>query len=119
MATEHNFPILSRPPEPIPDELNNDPTIWSEAEAGYPATRLRHTRLADKFDIQYRYMTETDRATLKAFQAEMGVGGLTFNWIHPKRKTSHEVRIAPGGIKFAMEPRTFDHYMFKFSLVEA
>ncbi len=88
------FPTLSRDPEPITEELANDPTIRSSMENGLVLTRARHTKLLKKWIVRYRLLTEADKTLLTDFQDNIVVGAGTITWSNPKTDASFTTRLA-------------------------
>ena len=60
-----------------------DPTVRTEAEAGYVSSRARFTRTPRKWQLRFDMTTAANKATIEAFVTSMGVGGASFTWAEP------------------------------------
>jgi len=93
MAT---WPTLSRQPIYPLDETCPDNLITSDAEAGYVQTRPRHTRSRRSFKLQYKGLTDADKAALDTFfYTDTSHGSVAFTWTNPQNSSSYTVRIKP------------------------
>lgn len=111
-----DFPNLTRPPTTISEEPAVDPTIRTPTDSGKVITRSRFTRIPKKWVMAFRQMPESDKVLVSEFQDTVKVGANSFNWLHPKTKVQHTVRILPPAIKFDLETSGFDRYRFNMML---
>lgn len=61
-----------------------DPTLRTEVEAGYVASRARFTRAPRRWTLRFDMMTAANKATLRAFEIARGVGASSFTWADPE-----------------------------------
>lgn len=99
------FPVLSVSPS-----VNNweegkasDPTIRSQKEGGYIATRPRFTRIPKKWKVAYQQgnaLTLADKALLEAHEDSVKIGADSFTWTSPMDGQTYTVRYVDGPIAF-------------------
>jgi hypothetical protein len=116
----HVFPTLSRGPirEGHSERVAHNPTISSEFATGATKTRPMFTRLRDVWRSTYRHMPQADKALIKDFQEEVGVGSAKFYWTNEQDNTSHFVRFVGEPIVFELEPGFTDHWRFDITVME-
>ena len=82
---------------PYIEELTSalDPTVRTEVEAGYVASRARFTRTPRRWTLRFDMTTTanvfgTDK--IRDFVTARGVGGEAFTWVEPVAAESVQVR---------------------------
>jgi hypothetical protein len=115
-----DFPTLSRSANHnnFNETLAYDPSIKSQFEDGAVLSRARFTTTKKKWNVQYNYLTDTDKSLLETLQETVMVGADTFNWTNPEDSSTYPVRLAEP-IQFKMEPRELDLWEARLTLVEA
>ncbi len=80
---------------PYVEELTSalDPTVRTEAEAGYVMSRARFTRTPRSWRVRYDMTKTTNKTTISDFVAARGIGGEAFTWEEPVEKTGVTVRL--------------------------
>ncbi len=120
MATE-TYPDLSQNPdvEGWQEEAAFDPTVRCEFENGYAATRARFTTVPRKWSCTYRYLSNTAKATLLAFERNtVHYGAEEFNWTNPVDSVVYVVKFAEP-IKYALEDTLQNEWKITVRLIEA
>lgn len=74
------------------DTMAHDPAVRSQSEGGYVTSRARFTRITRKWTIRYAWMSQANKATIKAFEDARYAGAESFTWTSPEDGTSHTVR---------------------------
>jgi len=69
-----------------------DPTVRTEAEAGYVTSRARFTRSPRLWRLRFDMTKTANMNTIKAFVTARGVGGESFTWVEPVAAESVTVR---------------------------
>lgn len=90
------FPTLGVAPtvSDYEETLAQDPTLRHETDGGYVITGVRFTGTPpDKYHLKYEPITEVEKASLKTFQAQQGVGAVMFDWINPFTSAVLDVRL--------------------------
>jgi hypothetical protein len=114
------FPNLSRGVsfEDFSDEVNPDPTYRSEMEDGTIITRARFTALKESFKFNYRFLTASDKALLKAMQTFCHVGATEIDWTNPSDSTAHTVKLTKP-IRFRIEPENLNQHSAMIEFIDA
>ena len=116
------FPELSRGVRlgGISETKATDPTIRSDFESGAVMTRARFTKIPEAWEVTYKFLTASDKAALKAFENEAGVGAKIFNWVNPDPNDGkvYECRLA-APIVYRSEARQPELYEVVLKIVEA
>jgi phage-related protein len=86
-----------------------DPTIRSQFESGYTATRARFTRMTRRWTVKYTGATRTGKELIRAFEETCRAGSLLFQWTDPESGTIYNARF--------LEPVTYtpwanSHYLY-------
>jgi hypothetical protein len=90
------FPVLSvaAAVNDYEETVAQDPTLRHETDGGYVITGTRFTGTPpDKYHVRYDPITEAEKATLKTFQAQQGVGAVMFDWTNPFTSAILSVRL--------------------------
>ncbi|MFA5186608.1 MAG: hypothetical protein WC551_09050 [Patescibacteria group bacterium] len=69
-----------------------NPTVRTEVEAGYVASRARFTRTPRRWQLRFDMTKTANRDTIIAFVTARGVGGESFTWVEPVASASVTVR---------------------------
>jgi len=114
------FPTLSSKPdgESWSEGASIDPTLRSESENGIVATRPRFTSVARQWQIRYRNLSQTDKATLEAFEKTAAYGAGVFSWLNPTNATTYQVRFG-AVLDFQIEPENPMLWHLDMTLIEA
>lgn len=102
-GTETHNPVIGE----LSNELAHDPTIRSSSEGGYVTSRARFTRMTNRWNVMYRWLSQANKNTLKAFvegnadSVPVGVAGGSdsFDWINPEDSVTYNVRFL-GEVKY-------------------
>lgn len=73
-------------------EKAHDPTIRSESDGGYVKSRARFTRLPEKWNICYTWLSQANKNTIKDFEEARLIGSESFTWTNPEDGISYTVR---------------------------
>lgn len=95
--------ILHPVVESMDSTLAHDPTIRSISEGGYVTTRARFTRMVERWNVRYEWMSNIARTgdpdsgqknkdTLAAFEKARKAGAELFTWTNPVDDTAYVVR---------------------------
>ena len=76
----------------LTDSISQNPTIRSQFDGGYSATRARYTRIARMWNVTFRGVSKANKNTIKAFEDARLVGSESFSWTNPENSTSYTVR---------------------------
>jgi len=87
-GTETHNPVVGT----LDDTMAHDPAIRSQSEGGYVTSRARFTRIARKWTVSYRWMSQANMNTLKAFEDARAGGADSFTWTNPEDSTTYTVR---------------------------
>jgi phage-related protein len=60
-----------------------DPTVRTEIEAGFVASRTRFTRAPRKWSLRFDMTKTVNKNTIAAFATARGIGGEAFTWYEP------------------------------------
>jgi len=71
-----------------------DPVLRSKTDGGYRHTRARFTRVPKKWRLHYTAMSDTDKATMEAFEQACGYGAQSMTWTNPKDGQEYTVRFS-------------------------
>jgi len=114
-GTELHSPVVGE----FEDTMAHDPAIRSQSEGGYVTSRARFTRIPHKWIVNYTWMSQTNKDTLKAFVDDTVVGGSdSFTWTNPEDSTDYDVRFL-GLVRYIPHPHTnFLWWMVEFVLEE-
>jgi phage-related protein len=121
MAADLTYPTLSQNPdvEGWQEEAASDPTVRCEFENGYAATRARFTTVPRKWSYTYRFLSNTDKTTLLAFELNSThYGAEEFNWTNPIDAVPYVVKFAEP-IKYALENTMANEWKVTVRLIEA
>ena len=102
------------------DKMAFDPTIRSRSEGGYVTSRARNTRNPRRWTVNYNWMSQVNKDTMKAFEDARGAGSEAFTWTNPEPvvATTHTVRFF-GLISYKAHAHTnFLYWMVSFILEE-
>ncbi len=111
-----NFPTLAS--REVVSEFNNalahDPTVRSLSEGGYVTSRARFTRMTNRWNVVYMWLTQANKNTLKTFVEGTSLGGSeSFSWTNPEDSVTYTVRFL-GEVKYTPQA----HVNFTFWTVE-
>ncbi len=111
-----NFPTLAS--REVVSEFNNalahDPTVRSLSEGGYVTSRARFTRMTNRWNVVYMWLTQANKNTLKTFVEGTSLGGSeSFSWTNPEDSVTYTVRFL-GEVKYTPQA----HVNFLFWTVE-
>jgi phage-related protein len=79
---------------PYIEELTSalDPTVRTEMEAGYVASRARFTRTPRQWKLRFDMTKTANRDIIIAFVTARRVGGESFSWVEPVAGATVTVR---------------------------
>lgn len=92
------FPTLSKQATAKYKETFTKPSVRTKFEGNYEQTRSKFTRGTNAFTVTFRYLTVTDKATLKTFFADNNGG--EFDWTNPLDDLTYTVRFKDDEIAF-------------------
>jgi len=96
-----------------------DPTIRSEFSSGAISTRPRFSgTIPQLYNVTYHYISAADKVLLEAFEDDIKVGAVTFNWTNILTSTMWKMRLK-SPIKFGLEPKCIDKYYAKIEMFGA
>ena len=90
MSTQHNWPDIQLPLNC--EEKLEDPSIRTEFETGIVHTRARFSRMRGSWVLSWANMRGEHYSILEDFFKQMRGGSLSFNWTHPRKNITYEVR---------------------------
>jgi len=84
--TYPNFPTISKLPEAgkWQEEAAADPTLRTEFESGYVATRARFTIVPQKWSFAFDMLDDAEKQSIQSFERNtVNYGAGAFNWTNP------------------------------------
>ncbi|MCW4050353.1 MAG: hypothetical protein NWE89_11530 [Candidatus Bathyarchaeota archaeon] len=105
-------PVVGR----FEDTMAQNPTIRSQFEGGYVQTRSRFTRIARRWTVSYRGMSQANKNTLRTFENARRAGSELFTWTNPEDSTSYNVRFLEPVIYTPWEHTNFLQWNIDFVL---
>ena len=87
-GTELHTPVVAD----LEEIIAQDPTIRSQYDGGYVQTRARFTNIKRRWNVHYTMMSQTNKNTIRTFEAARKVGAESFSWTNPENGNSYTVR---------------------------
>lgn len=92
------FPSLSKLPTQSYTETFTKPSIRTPFDGNYEQTRPKFTRSTKTFDVNFKFLTPTDKSTLQTFFNTYN--GESFDWTNPLDSVTYLVRFAEDMLVF-------------------
>jgi phage-related protein len=114
-----NFPTLTEdgvavlPSYPVPEGYD-DSVITSPFEGGYVQTRALCSRIKKFWQINYNYLSATNKDSLVTFFGTTNGAADSFTWTNPLDSVSYTVRFKPKS--FSCNHTLFSRWEVKFVL---
>ena len=114
------FPSLSKilDSESFVEDLATDPTLRTEFDNGVVHTRNKFTTVPKRWRVVYRYLSNTDKASIVTFyNTTVNFGADLFDWTNPVDSSNPNVRFE-GAPKYKLENDGQNTWNVSFGLVE-
>lgn len=94
MATNIKFPDIEAPSWSL-DRVREDIVLRAKMSNGIEATSLKFPKPRNGWKLTWESMTDADHDILENFfENTLKYGSLSFNWMHPLKKTTKEYRFS-------------------------